>query len=178
MFVFVTFADTTIHFQNKKRKRFSKKQQHYTLVSGLYYGYMNKVIAKPAPKPRSVTARNIAWIYAGIVTVLVVAQLFAFEVFIPIMDGHGLPGGHGTASLVACLIVFAEVFALPFLLRMRLSPLMRWFSLVCSVLVPLGWLKLAVFALMTDHMVANGGMLGEKVAVSTSNQLVVAIILT
>ena len=139
---------------------------------------MNKVVALPAPEPRSIVARNLAWVYAGILVVLVVAQLFAFEKFIPLMSDYWLPGGRGSATLLAGLLVYAEIFALPFLLRMQLSPLMRWFSTVCSVFVPLTWLILAINCLLRHDSLANGGMLGAKVAVSTELQFALAAILT
>ena len=143
----------------------------------MYTGGMRKVIAKPAAEPRSAVARNIAWVYAGILVVMAVAQLFAFEKFIPLMEDYWFPGGHGTATLVACIIVFVEIFAVPFLLRMHVSDAMRWFSLICSVIAPLIWLKLALDSTFHQNGLANGGLLGHKVAVSTDVQLLVASLL-
>lgn len=143
----------------------------------MYTGSMRKIIAKPADEPRSVVVRNAAWVYAGVLVVMVVAQLFAFEKFVPLMDDYWLPGGHGTATLVASSLVFIEVFALPFLLRMYVSDGMRWFSLACSVLVPLVWLRLALYSTFAQESLKNGGLLGTKVAVGTDVQLLVASLL-
>lgn len=143
----------------------------------MYTGSMRKIIAKPADEPRSVVVRNTAWVYAGVLVVMAVAQLFAFEKFVPLMDDYLFPGGHGTATLVASSIVFIEVFALPFLLRMFVSDGMRWFSLVCSVLVPLIWLRLSLYSTFAQESLKNGGLLGTKVTVSSDVQLLVASLL-
>lgn len=187
MFVFVTFADTTIHSENKKRKRYVENNNTIEKIvciccsiyctKIMYTGGMRKVVAKPATAPRSTLGRNVAWGYAGILVVMAVAQLFAFEAFIPLIDNYALAGGYGTATLVASIVVLTEIFAVPFLLRMHVSDAMRWFSLVCSVIAPLIWLKLALDSALRGESLINGGMLGEKVAVATGAQLVVSAVL-
>jgi hypothetical protein len=127
---------------------------------------MKTVLAKPAPKLRSNTVRNVAWIYAGTLTVMVVAQLFAFEEFRPLIESYGLPGGQGTGWFLASLIVVCEVFALPFLLRMDLSPLMRWFSLFCGGFTAFLWLLLSLYA-TGQQLVIDSGLLGTKVVIHT-----------
>ncbi len=139
---------------------------------------MEKVVALSAPKPRSNLARNAAWFYAFVLTIMALGQLYGFEKFIPIISDYWLPGGHGTDTLVACLIVMAEVFALPFLLRMRLSPLMRWVGLASSVIVPAIWIKLSVFSFVQGAPLANGGIVGYAVDVPTMTiQLVLSFFL-
>ena len=126
---------------------------------------MKNVVALPAPKPRYKYAKYFAMIYAFIITVMVALQLFAFEDFIPIINDYVLPSGLTTPAFVAAVIVAVEVFALPFLLRMSLSPLMRWFSLVCSVAVASAWVKLSLWALWNNNLLENSGMLGSKIAI-------------
>ena len=138
---------------------------------------MKKVVAVLAPEPRSVIARNLAWVYAAILVVMALGQLYAFEKFIPLITAYGLPGGETMATVIASLIVFAEIFALPFLLRMRVSPLMRWFSLACSVIVPATWIKLSLFALITNKSLESGALLGAKIEVAVATQLVIALAL-
>src|ERR1700757_4232033 len=138
---------------------------------------MNDIRPLHAPKPRSTTVRNIAWLYAGVLTVMAVGQLFSFEKFTPLIDSYWLPGGHGTGMLVACLIVITEVFALPFLLRMDLSPLMRWFSLVCSALVPLLWLSILLFEMSTHWILLNSGLFGTKVAIPSGMGAVTLVVI-
>lgn len=137
--------------------------------------------AEKALKPKSETAKIIAWVYAGILTVMTVVQLFAFEDFVPLFHDMAFPGGNGTGSLLACLIVFAEVFALPFLLRMQLSPLMRWMSLVCGWVVPVLWLAVSLwlFHVYPASVAAtmNAGILGTDVSVANSLQIVIIAVL-
>ncbi|MFZ2545057.1 MAG: hypothetical protein WAW80_03710 [Candidatus Saccharimonadales bacterium] len=126
---------------------------------------MKKIVALPAHPPRSNAYRNIAWVYAAILTVMAVGQLFSFEKFIPLITNYSLPGGHGTGVLAASLIVIFEVLALPYLLRMPLSPLMRWVSLLCGFLVAVLWIGLAITVLTHASWVHNSGMLGLKIVV-------------
>lgn len=132
------------------------------------------VLAKAlaAPRPRSKTAMRIAWVYAAILVVMLVGQLFAFEKFIPLMQDYWLPGGYGTTVLIASGVVTAEVFALPYLLRMPLSPLMRWCSRALAIIVPIVWSALALRVFVIGSVLANGGMLGTKVPVSPLLQLI------
>lgn len=116
-----------------------------------------------APKPRTRHSANIALFFAGIVLVMALGQLFSFEKFIPLIESYELPGGAGTALIVACVLVTLEVFALPFLLRMQLSKLMRTVSMVAGWLVVTAWLKLVVWANLTVNEVDNIGLFGVHV---------------
>jgi hypothetical protein len=134
--------------------------------------------ATNTPKPRTRLAAKVGLVYAVILIVMVVGQLYAFEKFIPLISDYWLPGGQGMATLLAGVVVTTEVFALPFLLRMRLSPLMRWFSLVCGVLVAVIWLKLAFVTIFETTAITNSGMLGAKVGIPAGVvQLVLSLIL-
>jgi hypothetical protein len=73
-------------------------------------------------------------------------HLFRIDTFIPLLD-EVLPGSYTIAALVGSLIVIAEVFAVPFLLRMKLSPLMQLKSGFLAVLAPLIWLWIGIWAL-------------------------------
>lgn len=137
---------------------------------------MKKVHAYPAPKPRSWNFVRLAWLYGFILVVMACVQLVSFEKFIPLINSYELPGGYGTANLVAGLIVVSEVFALPYLLRMRLSYYFRWFSLGCSVLAPLLWLKISVYSMVVGP-VKNGGLMGVYITLDLLLQLVVTLAL-
>lgn len=126
------------------------------------YMTMKFARAEPASAPKTDTAPRVALFYAVILLIMAVAQLFSFEKFIPLVEGFGLPGGHGTAALVASVLVIIEVFALPFLLRMRLSPLMRIVSMVCGWLVVAAWLKLAIWANIAGSSMDNMGIFGPS----------------
>ncbi len=122
---------------------------------------MIKVVTKP-PKPQSEEAPKAALLLAAVFVIFAVAQLFSFEKFIPLLETFGLPGGHGTAVLVACLIVITEVFALPFLLRMPLSPLMRKVSEVCTGLAVTLWAGLALWMNSVAGAPTSAGFLGAS----------------
>ncbi len=126
---------------------------------------MKFATAQKAQEPRSHTVKVVAWVYAGLLVVMTVGQLFSFEKFIPLIRDYWLPGGDGTGTLVACLVVISQVFALPFLLRMPLSPLMRWFSLGCGIVASGLWVLLGIVAVAGDSAMTNSGVLGTKVAV-------------
>lgn len=137
---------------------------------------MKKIRAHQASRPRSEIYVRIAWVYAFILVVMAFSQLIGFEKFIPLIDDYRLAGGYGTATLIAGLIVIVEIFSLPFLLRMRLSDLMRWFSFGCSVFVPLVWVILSLHSLVITP-VKNGGILGVHVNVGIMTQLFLALFL-
>jgi hypothetical protein len=113
-----------------------------------------------APEPKSQYVRTISLLLAGIFTAFAFSQLYSFDEFTEIVASYGLFGGADTAEVFAAVIVVLEVFALPFLLRMRLSRLMRVMSMGC------GWLVVFVWALISKWLVLftsgqeNVGFLG------------------
>jgi len=127
--------------------------------------------AYKASEPRSTIVKIAAWVYAAALAVMAVTQLFAFHEFIPLVANYGLPDGYGTAMLVGCVIVLSEIFALPYLLRMPLSPLFRWCSLLCSVVAPLLWLWLTLMM-----PTGNSGLLGAKIDVPAGPVQFVAVL--
>ena len=52
--------------------------------------------ATQAPAPQVYKAKIGAWVYTAVLTVMVVAQLYAFEKFLPLIADYDLPGGNGT----------------------------------------------------------------------------------
>ena len=97
------------------------------------------VTAKPAARPRTDTAAKAALIYAFILVVMAVCQLFTFEDFTTLIESYALPFAPWFIAALPAFIVAMEVFALPFLLRMTLSDAFRWLSLLCGWIVPLLW---------------------------------------
>lgn len=139
---------------------------------------MKFATAIPAPSPRSEMYKIVAWIYAGVLVLMAVGQLFSFEKFIPLLSDYWLPGGIGTATLIASLVVVSEVFALPFLLRMPVSVLMRSLSLACSLIAAGLWVFLGLVAVVGDTVMTNSGMLGLKVVIPPGSvQLIIAVAL-
>lgn len=108
-------------------------------------------------------ATKIAYIYAALLIIFAVSQLFNFNEFLTLLESFLLPGGAPVAHLLGGIIVISEVFALPFLLGMRLSPIMRIISTILGWLTALIWLKLAFWLNLTINTISNMGFLGTTV---------------
>lgn len=117
----------------------------------------------PAPVPKTKDVKRIATFYAAILVIMAVAQLFTFESFLQLVVSFDLPGGPQVAYYTAASLIVVEVFALPFLLRMPLSPAFRWVSLVCGWLVAVKWLIVTVWLAVQDNAVSTIGFLGTVV---------------
>lgn len=96
---------------------------------------------------------------------MVTAQLFSFERFPAVIEDMWLPGVSDNATRVlAAVIVAMEVLALPFLLRLHLSPAMRVLSMVLGWLVVAGWVVVLVWQNVSINVLANNGLLGDTIA--------------
>lgn len=113
-----------------------------------------------APVSRTPESSKIALLLAALIVVMVVAQLFTFDTFIELVESFSLPLGDTLAGAVAPVLVAAELFALPFLLRMPLSIAFRWVSLGCVWLVPLIWFGITTWLASTYQPVETVGFLG------------------
>lgn len=114
-------------------------------------------------KPKSKETERMAYAYATVLIVVVLCQLFSFDGLLKLFEEFNLPGGSVIVNLMGSIIVVSEVFALPFLLQMRTSPLMRIVSMVFGWLVPVAWLKLSLWLMITNNSVSNIGFLGTLV---------------
>jgi hypothetical protein len=121
------------------------------------------VKATLAKKAKTKDSQKIAYMYAVILVVFVVAQLFTFDKFLPLLEDFALPGGAPIAHLFGGLLVASGVFALPFLLGFKLSPLMRVTSMFLGWLVPLMWFFLTLWLVLTTNSATNVGFLGTIV---------------
>lgn len=99
----------------------------------------------------TIVARSLA----AVLLVMALTQLVRFDKFTGVMDGYG-----GMGMYIAAALVVAEVFALPYLLNMALSPLGRVCSLAAGWVTALFWSFLAVFPTTS----ASTGHLGSFVA--------------
>ncbi len=123
-------------------------------------GFVKATLAK---RPRVREAQKVAYLYAAILVIFVLAQLYTFDDFLKLMDSFWLPGGEPLTHLLAGIIVVSEVFALPFLLSMNLSRLMRVVSMGLSWLVPIIWIKLSFWLVFAANAASNIGYLGTVV---------------
>lgn len=102
-------------------------------------------------------------LYAALLVIMVVAQLFTFEAFLELFATFELPWGTPFAYTLASVLIAAQVFALPFLLRMTISPAFRWFSLMCAGLVADIWLFVTIWLAIFVPPVSSVGFLGTVV---------------
>lgn len=117
----------------------------------------------PAPTPKTQDVKRIATFYAILLIVLIATQLFTFDHFLQLLSTFGFPWGNQFAYFSGAFIVIVEIFALPFLLRMSLSPAFRVFSMICGWLAAAAWLKISLWLVLTEAAVSNVGFLGTVV---------------
>lgn len=116
--------------------------------------------AERAIKPRTHHSGQMALLYAALIVLMVVAQLFTFDGFLTVLASFELPFGTSATYTIGAVLVAAEVFSLPFLLRMTLSRPFRWFSMICSWFVAGIWLFLTSWLLFMNIPVETVGFLG------------------
>lgn len=121
------------------------------------------VKATPAPAARTKETQRMSYLYAGLLVVLAVTQLFTFEEFIELVPAFNLPFGQGFTYALAPLIVATEVFAIPFLLRMKLSVAFRWLSMLCGWFVAAMWTFISFWIVLTNPAVETVGYFGTLV---------------
>jgi hypothetical protein len=154
---------------DQKRKRYIKNDNTISLiVFSVFVGCIllnMSVFVQPTPSttPKTKDVKTIATFYAAVLVIMVVAQLFTFDDFLKLVTDFGFPGGIRYAHFLAAILVTVEVFALPFLLRMSLSPAFRFLSMVCGWLVALIWAKITLWLAIKDGIVNNIGFLGTVV---------------
>jgi len=121
------------------------------------------VKSTPAPKPRTANSIKIATFYAAILVVFSVAQLFSFEEFLVYIQLTGLPFSETLNYAFVPVLIVAEVFAIPFLLRMRLSPAFRYVSLFLGCVAAGMWIFLSSWVVLSNAPVDSIGFLGTVV---------------
>jgi len=114
-------------------------------------------------KPKTKEAQKVAFMYAFLLVVFALCQLFSYDKFLALLQEFNLPFGEWLVPATGALIVISEVFALPFLLNMRLNKPLKLVSMVFSWLVAIIWLKIALWLTLTSSVAANIGYLGGLV---------------
>lgn len=118
----------------------------------------------PSPEPRTKDVKRVATFYAVILVIMAVAQLFSFDEFLKLVATFDLPGGIRFAYFITAFLVVSEVFALPFLLRMSLSPAFRWLSVILGWFAALIWIYITIWLAGTQiGAVNNVGFLGTAI---------------
>lgn len=114
-----------------------------------------------ANKPKTDLSAKMAILFAGILTIMTLAQLFTFEDFLLVLASYNLPFSAASSYFIGALLVSMGVFSLPFLLRMTVSHAFRWFSMICSWVVVAVWLKLVLWLAIVSPGVETVGFLGS-----------------
>ena len=111
------------------------------------------VIATPAPKPRYPSLAWVGYVYAVFLVIFAVALLMGIGGFDFANIAYETPGSPIMAIIVATLCIYA----VPFAVRLHLSPLARFFSAVFSIAAPL-FLAGYVMYLMSETMIVDGAL--------------------
>lgn len=134
--------------------------------------------AKPekALKPKKQYIESFAYVQAVILITLAFLQLFNLQDFLNILQGLGL-GDRSQIYLLGCFIVWAEIFSLPFLLRMKLSKAFRVFSMLLLWAVTIFWLYLSVWLSGTYENPVETGLLGGFISIKSGIELFIFSVL-
>lgn len=104
---------------------------------------------------------TLSLLAVGVLIVMATLQLITFEKFIPIMQNYEVPGGPVAGKILAAIIVILEVAALPFLLRMKVSPLFRLCSALSLFFIGTIWIGIASWALFHQSPLIGSGIIGS-----------------
>lgn len=148
----------------------------------IYNRSMSPYLPHPTyPRTHFSTNFNISRVVAvGMLVIVICAQLMTFEKFIPLLNLQPIFIESQSGIIVATLIVTIEVFALPVLLRMALSPLLRIISFICGIFVIFLWLFWLINSLiLSDPMliVPIFGSIFQNVLWLTSSFAAILIVL-
>lgn len=138
----------------------STDSRHYgKIAKEAILGTVMITVKKPTNPPKPVKSYGVVLgrLAALVLISMAVIHLFRIDTFIPILD-EALPGQSVAVSIAALVIVLSEVFAIPFALRMRLSPLAHLVSGALLVLAPLWWVLIGIW---TMSIASATGQLGE-----------------
>jgi len=135
---------------------------------------MKKII--PTLIERSGWHQILALVIASVLTLMVVLQLFWYEdlsneisVLLPIEWTQ-------TSIVIAAAFVITEVLAIAYFLPLTLSTLARWCLRVIALIVPIAWIGIMKYALLSEQA-ANAVYLGAKFDVPLSWWHVIAMTL-
>lgn len=135
-----------------------------------------RVRATQPPKPNNNNVVKLGIGLAGVLALMAISQLFKFDEFDIIISSNEPLAAIISSSIIVALVASAEIFALPFLLRMRISPALRVFSMFLGWLVALFWLYRAVLIPVVTGDVIEVGMFGG--ILSDMPQLIYSIVAT
>ena len=98
-----------------------------------------KIIGSHGPK-RTKRTQAIALVVAALLTIMLVAQLFSYEDFAVTLSALMPYNDNSLLTITAAAVVIAELLALPYLLGMYISTLMRVMSATLAAAVGVFWM--------------------------------------
>ena len=104
--------------------------------------------ATDPPKLKTPYAGKVLWALAGVMFVMVLLHLVRIDKLIPVVSETL---GESGATWFVAIMVIIEVFSLPYLLRMKVSPGFRIVSGLWVIVVPLAWTCFTIWALGDGH---------------------------
>lgn len=116
-----------------------------------------------APEPVRRGYLFIPFVMAGVTLLMLLSQLYTADTFSLLFRSYGM--GDEASKLAATGLIIAELMALPFWLRMRLSPLARAISSALGLLFPLYWLLFSLAPLKPENL----GYLGTLLPITDSS---------
>lgn len=177
VFVFYYSLAITVNAYKIKRKHFCIKY-NATSITGRIIVAMVKFAKSYMPSSKIGLYPQLAvWLLVLILILMAAAQLVDMKSFVEALTKYQLPSRETSPQITAAILAICEVFALPFLLRMRLSYLMRWFSLLCGWIAVLLWACLSVWAFTHDLILSNAGLFGFVKLPSSVGTLALVVIL-
>ena len=121
----------------------------------------NRIITTKPPELQNPYGTIMGIFAAGISIFFAILQLFRIDTLVPLVDVY-VPGGVVGASLLIVAVLLAQVFGVPFALRMKLSRLGHVVSGALLAMAPLYWLLVNIWNYGLDHV--STGQFGSFVS--------------
>lgn len=131
-----------------------------------YNKHMTWHVEATFPPKQDSRTRLFGNLLAAVMLVLALSQLIGFEKMKDVLMTYWPASMAQMALPLAALLVVLEVFAIPYLLAMRLSPLMRIVSAKCGLLVSLYVIAVGVYGATAAPVGVNAGILGGYVSLA------------
>lgn len=127
---------------------------------------MKDIFPKAVKPPKLVKpyAPLLGYVAAALLAAFAIVHLFRIDTLVDIVD-QLLPGGSTAAGWFVVVVVLAEVFALPFLFRMKLSPAAHIASGFMVILAPLMWTLFSIWSYDSELSI---GQLGQFLEVPSA----------
>lgn len=121
--------------------------------------------ALPAEPAKTKESKQVAMFLGVMLLFMAICQLINLSGFVGILYDFNLFPSYSDASAFAATLIFFEILAVPFLLRLKISPGLRGTSMIMGWLVILAWLTLSVWMLFAPVDTYESGLLGGAISI-------------